>query len=323
MSLPEPAHAREQPTPETEAAAWWRAHRADLVRLRELGRAWGAQTYNDAMPPTAIERARISLASSAQAPTPTALATLAGIDPRPGALDDAALQARAPHAWMLFDRAVDDLPMILRDALAVVPPLSLALAIRSWDPNLALAGIFDVPRTARELRQLRDRLKDLELDVAELEQLHALAGAKRSAAVRIDAVGLDEEIQRLTAQRDDFESWIAHRSKSSVGETSALEMLRQGERNNSVDKAMRRARVRWWLPVDRALREAGWDEHQLADLILAPGWFADLAPCSRCWYETRGQGRGGAANAPTLRADVEHDRKALRELIRQTRRQRS
>lgn len=158
-----------------EAKRWHRVHAKELGQLRAHGRRWGARVWGDDAPPTWTERARIECTTAGVPPARALLQAFSCDHSAPFAdvfrvarrsLEHIAGRARAlvtmvpwplirdsmprlaiaawtPQwldlldAYMLFRCSRDQLPVMVRDALRVVSPIELALAVRSWDPELA------------------------------------------------------------------------------------------------------------------------------------------------------------------------------------------
>lgn len=121
---------------------WLNANRDHLARLRRRGRDWGAHVPASDAPPTVTERWRIEAVRFGRPPERNVLRAFS----RDRLLVRGAAAAAEPVAiaHMLFG---DDfafpvqLPRVVRDALDVVAPNDLALAIRAWEPDLSDLGI--------------------------------------------------------------------------------------------------------------------------------------------------------------------------------------
>lgn len=289
-----------------EARDWHDRHRLDVAELREHCRRWDARVPGATQPPTMIERLRIEIAATGELPSAATLCTLAGADTLCAVDRDAALVAapaaeHAAHSWMLLAGAQHELPAIAREAFEVVPRLSVALAIRAWEPDPLRAGLYPgMPRKTRELANEREGLASTDRAIAALESALAepalaepqhdpdvvVVGRELTARARIEAV-----LAELKRPRDQHAAWIQLRTERAEREIAALDSSAWSRPSARLPPMIERdvaaARRQWWLPVAAQLRvELRWGPRELAELLLAPTWWIDLVPRVRARYDS-------------------------------------
>ncbi len=141
----------------------------------------------------------LSLQDEQRWPTPVEIFALSGVDwyradseegnvPRftsevpTLASDEAAARERVLEQWLLFDRACEELPEVLRSALALVEPWRLACAVAAYRSGTSPA--WPGRRVARSAARMLGRVAQLStLDLEALERL-ALAWELRRMAER-------------------------------------------------------------------------------------------------------------------------------------------
>lgn len=285
--------------------AWEQTNRAALSALRRRCRDWGAPA-SPASPVTWTERTWIECVKSSAPPTNTVLRAFAE-HPSDG-----------PSPWLLFCCRRVGLPSLVRDALAIVSPLELALAVRAWEPDIASAHIrhkfvgvkpVGIMTTQAELKRHRADLRQLTTEARHMAAAAAAADrivgssdletwdgviADRAAARKktVDA----QRVARLQQRRDATAAWLEDLAKRSERDSALLDAIDARPKaatrlGPALERATASARRRWWLPVERKLRESQpasfvWDEHRLASLILVKGvWLVDLVPWVRAKYD--------------------------------------
>lgn len=317
-----------------DMVAWWNENRASLRELRSLGRAWGAETppvqpaslYQhlradrsnaDAIGwfPTISERARIDLESQGaprpwegEAVVPSQLLGIVG-----GSWRDLDNLDSTTDGWRLFKKPPVATPEPVRAAIEHVAPLALALAVRSWDPCLAAAGIYDTRSYAcsnAEMNRLRRAADEAAADAHVLEEI----------GKRHDRVRLLVEAEQLRGRHNELRAQLARLDREdgrTEKQTAVLIALGDPEGRERklpwvIERAIKDARSRWWSPVVRRLRERDprWESlGELARLLLADAWFVDLIPRTRWKHD------GGGHLSSTLQnaiKEVDRRRKAAR-----------
>lgn len=304
-----------------EPHRWLEAHRCDLVALRQLGRQWGARTHPDEMPPVGYERQCIDIARRDQPPRAVELAFVAGAEV--SAINEPILAGQGrvlSEAWRLLGRPPSALPAVVENALQIVTPLQLALAVSAWEPSAEMAGIYRLT-TQRELSQMRERVADAR---KRLKAVRAVVDASQPATeVRLDKSGapsvvlsvdghLTAAAMELEVRARGLERSLRYRSKRATPEREAVESVERREGpaeklSPMIETAMKQTRSRWWGPVAAALKSHdsyAWTSAQLAELVLADAWFTDLIPTARAWYDDRRAGGSLTALQALIRRDL-------------------
>lgn len=353
-SAPEPSEQDIRPVPDptpdelaelAETQRWWEANQAEVTKLRALGSTWGVTVLPPDQPPTFTERIRIEYTTRSLVPAPVLLEALASdrdeIDARWIRSDGSGVVASEPAkrtSWLLFKAGV--LPEVVRDALRIVAPVDLALAVRAWDPDLIAAGFEEFDGMMPRKRWLSPKAlvaegASIRADAAllaglrehHLRQENATTAASAAAAIGTPkalsfaasialvkakrqeqhaAKGREQRIEMLARQVEQNTRWLKLEKQRSAKAVAVYASTRKhGRLSPALERAIKAAKTRWWAPVEAALLAAeegcaGWDERRLAELLLADAWFIDLIPWTRAKYDERA--RLAAAGLDRLKA---------------------
>lgn len=280
--------------------AWWNENRTALRQLRQVARDCGAQTYRDDMPPTHMERARIDFERRGFHPSATIVMSFGGgVD----ALTNDLVAALDQYGWLLMRSRPRGL---VAEAMKLVLPVRLALAIRSWDPEA-----LEIPETTAQLRSHHKKLRQMRRRIDLLERARTDADLKRvrfpEGTVEPSIEGkLVQIIEELKRQYETHRDWVQRRSDEAVQHEQVKAAIERSQPNDrlppSIEREVSNARFRWWMPVQTTLRAAGWPDRELAALLFDDQWFMDLVPFTRCRYE-------GEAGNPALLEQIRNVRR--------------